>query len=163
MSQLFSVESLDQLPRLKSVSLRGAGVTLDGVARARFPERYQRGVAADSVAGGRATSLADFLPERQWVDQELRSAFADQGLLTSDELREATRIDLAVIYEQEALANPVLKSAVELPPMPELESQPVRRRTSTLATLLSNENPPSSGLSYSLPVKRVPCICVTRS
>jgi len=141
------LSSLDQLPKLKSVSLRGAAVTLDGVARAKFPERYHRGVVAASGVPGQATSLADFLPERQWAEQEVRSAAADLGLLTSEELREATRIDLAVVYEQDALANPVLKSAVELPPLPELDSKPVRRRTSTLASLLSSEALPSGGLS----------------
>lgn len=134
---------LDQLPRLKSVSLRGADVTLDGIARARFPDRYQRGIVAGSDAAGRATSLADFLPERQWAEQELRSAVADHGLLTSDELSEASRIDLAVVYEQEALSNAVLKAAVELPP--EFNAEPVRRRTSTLATLLSSEGSGSGG------------------
>jgi curved DNA-binding protein CbpA len=128
--------SLDQLPKLQVASVRDTAVTLAGIARARYPDRYHR----DSALGGdaeRAVALADFLPERQWVVQELRSSLADFGLLTSEDLREATRIDLAVVYEREALSNPVLDSAFDLGPLPLAPS--VRpRRVATLADLVAN-------------------------
>ncbi|MFO0895977.1 MAG: hypothetical protein U0836_00995 [Pirellulales bacterium] len=135
--------SLDHLPKLRVASLRNTGVTLAGIARARYPDRYHR----DSALGGneaRATTLADFLPERQWAVQELRSALADFGLLTSEELREATRIDLAVVYEREALSNPVLDSALDLGPLPPVPSARPRR-AATLADLIANGESPSLG------------------
>lgn len=135
--------SLDQLPKLRVVSLRNTGVTLAGIARARYPDRYHR----DSALGGnaeRAVALADFLPERQWAVQELRSALADFGLLTSEELREATRIDLAVVYEREALSNPVLDSALDVGPLPLVPSARPRR-AATLADLIASGESPSLG------------------
>lgn len=131
------LKTLDQLPKLQVVSLRGTAVTLDGIARSRYPDRYHLDNAVAAVPGG-AVTLADFLPERQWAVQEFRSALSDFGLLTSDELREAARIDLAVVVEREALSNPALGTEFELGPLPETTvARP--RRVATLADLVVAE------------------------
>jgi hypothetical protein len=130
---------LDAMPRLQRASVRGTAVTLDGIARARNPERYVWDAPALSAANAdRATSLADFLPERQWAVQELRSALAGFGLLSSEALREASRIDLAAIQEAEALSNKAVRTELEPLPLEDVPAAPARR-VRTLADLLSIE------------------------
>jgi hypothetical protein len=155
------LQYLDQLPKLKAVSLRGAAVTLEGIARSRYPDRYHRDTAA-AAGSGRATTLADFLPERQWAVQELRSAAAAFGLLTSEDLREASRIDLAITYERDALSNPVLDTALDLGPLPEPTSRRARR-VATLADLMASEGDLSNGLGRGPAGGATPALAGSRS